>query len=157
MMIAFVFGCLFIVTVLVLVASGAGASKQVKQTLDALDAALATSKVEVDDEIIDIRKDELLSAIPWMNRWLVRLEIAPRVRQLLYQADLKWTAGGLLLMCTACWAFSGYLIYWRTGSALPALISSLVFGAIPLLYVLRKRTRRFAKFEQALPEALDVM
>ena len=157
MAIALVFGCLFIVTVLALVASGAGASKQAKQTLDTLDAALATSKGGFDDEIVDIRKNELLSAIPWMNRWLIKLELAPRVRQILYQAGLKWTAGGLFLMIATCWAFSGYLVYWRTGAALPALIISLVFGSLPLLHVLRKRAARFAKFEQELPDALDLM
>lgn len=157
LLIALVFGFLFLGTAWAVAAAGAGASKRAKQTSDALDAALATSVVAHDDEIVDIRKNELLSGIPWMNRWLIRLEIAPRVRQLLYQADLKWTAGRLLLMCGACWAFSGYLVYSRTGAALPSMLISLILGALPFLYVLRKRARRFAQFEQALPEALELM
>jgi tight adherence protein B len=157
LLIALVFGFLFLGTAFVIAAAGSGAAKRAKQTSDALDAALATSGVAHGDEFVDVRKSELFSAVPWINRWLVRLEIAPKIRQLLYQADLKWTAGRLFLMCGACWAFSGYVVYYRTGAALPSMLISLVLGALPLLYVIRKRAQRFAKFEQVLPEALDLM
>ncbi len=72
----------------------------------ALESALATGRQESHDQIVDIRKQELLSAIPWINRWLLKFELAPRLRTLLYQANLKWTAGGLLLMSTACFVDS---------------------------------------------------
>jgi len=32
------------------------------------------------------------------NRWLQTVEVAPRLRVLLHQANLNWTAGGLMLM-----------------------------------------------------------
>jgi tight adherence protein B len=85
------------------------------------------------------------------------MELAPRLRVLLYQADLKWTAGGMLLMSLACFAFPAYLIYLRTGTVILALLIGVVLGGIPLAYVLHKRNQRFNKFEQGLPEALDLM
>ena len=85
-----------------MIASGSGASQQAKQTLAVLESALAVEKCGSGDPIVDVRKNELLSAVPWINRWLLKIEIAPRLRSLLYQANVKWTAGGLLLMSAAC-------------------------------------------------------
>ena len=120
MLLVLVFIGVFVVLTLLLVATGSGASQRTKQTLAVLQSALAFDKSKTGDPIVDIRKSELLSAVPWMNRWLLKLEIAPRLRGLLYQANLKWTAGGLMLMSIACFVIPAYLIYLRTGA--------LIFG-----------------------------
>ena len=64
--------------------------------------------------MVDIRREELLSTIPWLNRLLQRIDLFPRLRLLLYQADLNWTVGGLLLMSIFCWVVAGTLVYLRT-------------------------------------------
>jgi tight adherence protein B len=147
----------FVVIVLLLLASGAGASQQTKQALAALESALATDKREWRDQIVDIRKQELFSAIPMLHRWLLRMELAPRLQRLLYQADLKWTAGGLILMSMLSFFVPAYLIHYRTGSLVFALMFGCLLGALPFGFVLQRRKRRFGKFEQGLPEALDLM
>ncbi len=152
-----VFLSVFAVVTLLLIASGSGASQQTKRVLAALDSVLAATKPEPRDEIVNIRKNELLSAVPWINRWLLKIELAPRLQSLLYQADLKWTAGGLLLMCTACFVIPGYLIYLRTGAFIFALSIGLLLGFAPFAFVLHKRRQRFNRFEQGLPESLDLM
>jgi tight adherence protein B len=157
LLLVLVFIGVFVVLTLLLVASGTGASQQTKQTLAVLASALAVDQSRTGDPIVDIRKSELLSAVPWINRWLLKLEIAPSLRNLLYQADVKWTAGGLLLMSVACSVFPAYLIYLRTGAVIFALAIGLIAGGAPILYVLHKRRQRFGKFEQELPEALDLM
>ncbi|MGC1784083.1 MAG: hypothetical protein WA708_16295, partial [Acidobacteriaceae bacterium] len=151
-----VFLGVFGVLVLLLAASGASASEQTKRTLAVLESALVVEKAQGHDDVVDIRKDELLSAMPWLNRWLMKLEIAPRLRILLYQANLKWTAGGLLLMSAACFVFPGYLVYLRTGVAFVGLAVGVALGAVPFMYVLQKRRQRFNKFEEELPGALDL-
>jgi tight adherence protein B len=70
---------------------------------------------------------------------------------------VKWTAGGLILISAACYILPAYLIYLRTGTIVFGAIIGLVAGAAPMMYVLQKRKRRFHKFEQELPEALDLM
>lgn len=152
-----VFCGVFAVTVLMLAASRMGTSEQTEQTLSVLHAALATSKLERPDQIVDIRKEELLSAVPWLNRWLLKLELAPRLRMLLYQANLKWTAGGLLLMSAACFAIPAYLIYLQTRAGIFSSLIGLLLGAVPSVFVLQKRAQRFNKFEQNLPDTLDLM
>ena len=42
-----------------------------------LASALVVGTREMDDQIVDIRKQELLSAVPWLNRWLLKIELAP--------------------------------------------------------------------------------
>ena len=157
LLIVLVFLVVFGVFTLILLGGGSGATRQTKQALAFLESALATEKQSSRDQMVDIRKQELLSAVPWINRWLAKMELAPRLSALLYQANLKWTAGGTLLMSLACFAFPAYLIYLRTGAVMLALLIGILLGGVPLAYVLHKRNQRFNKFEQQLPEALDLM
>ena len=155
-----VFVGVFAVAVLLMAATGTGASQETKKTLAMLDSALATGPrfgTSDEEEVLDIRRHELLSSIPWLNRWLVKLDLAPRLRALLYQANLKWTVGGLLLMSLASGVFIGYGVYWRTGALELALLLFAASSALPFFYVLWQRAKRFSLFEQHLPNALDLI
>jgi tight adherence protein B len=152
-----VFSGIFIVLALLLFASGAGVSKEKKQIMTNLESVLATTPSKSRDAVVDLRKDELLSAIPWINRWLMKIELAPYLRATLLQADVKWTAGVLILMSAICCVLPAYLVYLRSGSLIFSMLFGILFGAAPFVYVLQKRRRRFDKFEQELPEALDLM
>ncbi|HUY82424.1 MAG TPA: type II secretion system F family protein [Acidobacteriaceae bacterium] len=152
-----VFLAVFAISALLLIASGTGASKTTKRTLTVLHAALSASDPKPHDPVVDVRKQELLSALPILNRMLLKMEIAPRLRQLIYQADLRWTAGTLIMMSLAAFLIPAYLIKWTTGSLLFGMLIGIVTGSAPFLFVLFKRNRRFSRFEQLLPEALDLM
>jgi tight adherence protein B len=103
------------------------------------------------------RKSVLFSTIPWINRHLQRLELAPRLRMLLFQAGLKLTVGGLMLMSGLCFAGAAYLTYLRTRNIPFAIGVGFLLSVVPLGVVLYKRHRRFNKFEEMLPEALDLI
>src|ERR1700758_4716900 len=133
-----VFLGVFLIFTMLLVASGAGASPQAKQALVTLQSALAIGKMESRNQIVDVRKDELFSAIPWINRWLLKIELAPRLRTIIYQSKLKLTTGGLLLMCTACFVIPAYLIYLRTGAFVFATLIGLLLGFAPFAFVLHR-------------------
>lgn len=157
MIIFLVFVGVFALISLVLIASGSGAAQQSKQVLASLDSALATDGMESREQVLNLRKSETLSAIPWLNQKLVKLELAPTLSSLLSQADLRWSLGGLLSMTASCIVFPGYLVWWRTGSLLLGIVVGLVLGSAPIGWVLFKRSKRFGKFQQGLPEALDLM
>jgi tight adherence protein B len=157
LIVVLVFASVFVVAALFLVASGSGETARAKQVLANLDAALASGRPEAQNTIVDVRKSELLSAVPWINRWLLRIELAPRLRTLLYQAGLRWTAGALLLGSVACFTLTAYVIYLRTDVVALAFLLGLLAGAAPFGFVLYKRSQRFRQFEQGLPEALDLM
>lgn len=157
LLIIMVFAGVFLVSALLIAATGVGASEREKQTLARLDAVLAEDITKNKDDMVDFRRNELLSSIPLLNRMLLQLEVAPKLRLFIYQANLKWTPGVFLLTSFSLWVFGSYLIYLRVGSAVAAVILGLLPAAAPFAYVSAKRTKRFNKFEEGLPPALDMM
>jgi tight adherence protein B len=152
-----VFLSVFVVIALLLVAHGTGASQRTKQVLANLDAALASGRVESTDPMVDVRKVELLSAIPWINRWLLKIELAPRLHRLLNQAGVKWTTSGVLLLSVSCFVIPAYLTYLRSGAVIFSVPIGLLVGCAPLAFVFYQRKQRFHRFEEHLPQALDLM
>jgi tight adherence protein B len=157
LIVVLVFLGVFGVVALVAVAVGSGASQQAKQVHATLDSALATDVAEERGGSLDFRKSDKFSTIPWLNQRLSKIELGPRVQSLLYQADLKWTAGGLLTACGLAAVVSGFLVYLKFDLFLAALGVGLLFGAAPFGFVTFKRGKRLDKFQQGLPEALDLM
>jgi tight adherence protein B len=152
-----VFLGVFAVVALLMMASGAGASQRAKQAIASLDSALATESPVAHDQILNLRKSEVLSGIPWLNRKLLKFQLAPHLYNLIHQANLKWTAGGMLAGCGICYVVAAWLAYWRAGNLLIALAVGLPVGFAPIGFALFKRSKRFSKFQEGLPEALDLM
>ncbi len=152
-----VFLGVFAVVALLMLASGSSASREAKQVIATLDTALANETLQQREQIVNLRRSEEFSAIPWLNKQLVNLELAPRLRTLLHQANLKWSAGGLLTGCALFFMVPSSLIFLRFGNVPLGLLIGLAFGFAPLGFVFFKRSKRFAKFQQGLPEALDLM
>jgi tight adherence protein B len=152
-----VFMGVFAVAALLLYASGASAAQRAKQVQATLDSALATESQEMRDQIVNLRKNEQFSAIPWINNRLGKLELGPQLQALIHQANLKWTAGSLLAMCGACFAIPAFAVHWKLQNWIIALIAGLVVGFFPIFFVLFKRSKRFAAFEKELPSACDLM
>jgi tight adherence protein B len=122
-----------------------------------LESALASEAPEPRDVIMNLRKDQQMSSIPWLNKKLLEFELTPYLRKVLDQANLSWSAGRLLMISAVCFAAPGYLVEAYFGQILPALGVAVATGLGPFGLVLFKRGQRFKKFEQGLPEALDLM
>jgi tight adherence protein B len=136
----------------------AASSNNSKQAVAQLDAVLKTEPQKAArQQNMNLRKDEQLSSIPWLNKKLVKLELAPYLRKMLSQANLNWSPGRLLIMTSACFALPSYILYLSFQSFLLAMISGVVLGGLPFGWVVFKRARRFGAFEKYLPEALDLM
>jgi tight adherence protein B len=152
-----VFVGVFAVVAMPWIASAVGPAKQAKEVQSRLESALATEAPEHRDLLVNLRKNQLMSSIPWLNKKLLQFEVAPYVRKVLDQANLSWSAGRLLMMSAFCFAVPSYFVDVRFKQALPALGVGVLAGLAPLGFVLFKRRARFGKFEQGLPEALDLM
>ena len=108
-------------------------------------------------EELALVRDEMLSEIPALDSLLRRSGRIANLQTLLSQADLKIRAGTILMLCV----LSG------VGLALVVLILSpfpqfawlgMIFGALlPYSYASFRRTRRFQKFEELFPEAIDTL
>jgi len=111
----------------------------------------------VDASGTNILKQQSLSAIPWVNRILVKFPGAMGLQLFITQAGSRWSVGTLIIgsLVLACFAA------WGATLALPtawlALLLGMVGGGIPYLYLYWKRQGRFKKFDAQLPEAIDLM
>jgi len=154
--IGLIFLGVFAVIALPLIAMSGPANKA-KSVQSRLDSALATETPEVQNLVVDLRKDDQLSSIPWLNNRLTHLEITPFLRRILDQANLSWSTGRLLSMCAAFLVIPAVIVYYKFSSFPIALLAGVVLGLAPLGFVYFKRSKRFRHFEQGLPEALDLM
>ena len=134
-----------------------GPANNAKNVQLRLDSALATETPEVQNLVVDLRKNQQVSSIPWLNKKLVRLEITPYLRRTLDQANLSWSTGRLLSMCGAFFVIPSVIVHFKFGSTPVSLLVGVVIGLAPLGFVYFKRSKRFGSFEQGLPEALDLM
>jgi tight adherence protein B len=154
--IGLIFLGVFALIVLALMAFSEPANKA-KNVQLRLDSALATETPEVQDLVVDLRKDEQVSSIPWLNNKLVHLELTPFLRKLLNQANLNWSTGRLLSMCGAFFVIPAVIVHFKNPSIPLSLAVGAVLGMAPLGFVYFKRSKRFGSFEAGLPEALDLM
>ena len=133
-----------------------GAAEEKKLAAARLDAILGTASLEAED-VPDLRKQQTLSSIPFLNSWLAGLDLAPKLRDLLSQARLDWTLARLLLLCAGAFFIPCILVYLRTDVFAVSFLVGAGCACIPVVYVLYKRNQRFEQFEQGLPGALDLM
>jgi tight adherence protein B len=110
-----------------------------------------------------VRRSELLkpeSADDPIRKALEGVPVLGKLGSLLEQSGAGWRLGTFLVLSIVC-GFAGVLL----GSVIPGLSRSLVTSIapagltvfLPLLIVLRKRNKRFAKFEEQFPEALNFL
>lgn len=127
-------------------------AKKIEKRLQALSAS--------DDGTKQARllKQQMLSEVPLLERFLLDVPRVHVVDRILLQSGLEWTVSHLFLSFLAAGAF-GLLLASSllTQPLLPTLVVAVAFAALPVLYVARARYRRLRKMEQQLPEALDLM
>jgi tight adherence protein B len=127
-------------------------AKKIQQRLQALSAAGDGSANS------HVLRERMMSELPPLQRFLLSLPRAHQLDRILLQADLNWSVANLVLGCLAMGA-AGYLV---TTSLLhqPFLLGVMVAGPctwLPLAWVGRRRSRRLARLEQQLPDALDLL
>ncbi len=104
-----------------------------------------------------ILRDELLSQIPALHRWLSKIGIARRLDRLLKQADSPMRVGELLLF-TLVFAAAGFAVGYLIGrSVISGIVGALLAGCLPILNVVRRKRRRVKSFGEQFPDALDLM
>jgi len=152
-----VFISVFAVAGLIVTALGAGGNPEQKQIMERLESISAAASRRPEEEGLSILRVELLSSIPWVNQVLHEINLFPRTAELLRQAGIPWTVGGLILYCLGAGCLGGGIAYWRTSAVPFALLIGAGALCAPVAYVFYMRSRRFDMFEEKMPEALDLM
>lgn len=121
-----------------------------------LSRRLRQDKAAVPAEVT-LRKQRQLSKLPQVERFLGTFKTASHMAGLLEQSGSSMTVVRFVLASGAVFT----LVVAALGmNGLPFLVSipaGLAAAGIPLLMVLRRRSRRLATMEQQLPEALELM
>jgi tight adherence protein B len=109
-----------------------------------------------EDELALLR-DEQLSNIPALDSILRRSERVSAIQKMLSQAGLDMRAGNFLGLCVAASIACAIVSYMFSNKAEIAWIGLLVGFVLPYSYASYKRNKRFEKFEELFPEAIDTL
>ena len=152
--IVFVF-CLFLTFALYLVATR-GSEKRRQRLNQRLAEALMHS-AGVEDAEVQLARHELMSEIPLMNRALMRVAIATRLKRMLDQADLQITVTRLLMFSLMAGLLAAMAASVLTVSLALIAVVGAAAAAVPFAHVWWARRKRLNKFLEHLPDTLELM
>jgi tight adherence protein B len=128
-------------------------ARMLRERLSTVQAAAARQPTEE----LALLRDELLSEIPALNRLLQRSGRISRLQRLLSQADVSMRAGKFLLVSLCSAAVLGVLVILLTNYQIFAIPAAAIGLFLPYGYVSFRRAKRFQKFEEIFPEAIDTL
>ena len=110
-----------------------------------------------DDVEVQLARRELLSEIPSVNRALVRVQSALRLKRVLDQADLHITVTRLLMLSAMAGLLAALAVSMLTISLLLVAAAGFMAASVPFMHVYYKRRQRLNALLEALPDALELM
>jgi tight adherence protein B len=114
-------------------------------------------------EELALLRDEMLSKIPALDNLLRRSSRISNLQPFLEQANLKIRAGNILMLCMVSAVALAVVGFLAAGSLPPnqalsiAAVGLVLGGFLPYSYASYRRNKRFQKFEELFPEAIDTL
>ena len=93
----------------------------------------------------------------WLQAIAARLPQLRGLGRTLERGGVPWTTQGFLVVTLGLGAGAGLAMLLAFPVWPAVLLAAMGVGALPYLYVRRKANRRFAGFEEQLPEAIDLI
>jgi tight adherence protein B len=126
-------------------------------------ATVQEAATQQPSEELALLRDEMLSRIPALDNLLRRSSKISNLQPFLEQANLKIRAGNILILCMISGVLLGGVAFLLAGSLPPnqallfAVVGLVLGGLSPYSYASYRRTKRFQKFEELFPEAIDTL
>lgn len=128
------------------------ARRQMQGRIDEL-----TRSTDADSSSATLIKGDASGPVAMLDRVVGQTSRGVSFARWINQSGVKTTVSGVLVI-SAGLAIAGYVAgAILTHVGLVRLILAAVCGAVPLMYLRIKRQRRFSKFEEQFPEALDLL
>jgi tight adherence protein B len=105
----------------------------------------------------ELLRDEVLSRIPAFDTWLRRSERVSALQKVLAQGNVDVRAGNFLMLCAVSSLLLGLIAFIAGGQLLFGWVGVLLGFFLPYAYASHRRSKRFAKFEEKFPEAIDTL
>jgi tight adherence protein B len=102
-------------------------------------------------------RDEVLSRIPAFDTLLRRSERVSLLQKMLAQGNIDARAGNFLMLCAVSALVLAAIAFIAGGNVLFGWVGAVLGFFIPYAYASHMRTRRFQKFEEKFPEAIDTL
>ncbi len=128
---------------------------QARVLRDRLSAIQKTPDQTVPDAAL--LRDELLSRIPAFDTFLRRSERVSLLQKVLAQGSLDVRAGNFLMLCVASALLLALIAFIAGGSLLFGWVGLVLGFFLPYAYATHMRKKRFQKFEEKFPEAIDTL
>ena len=109
------------------------------------------------EDAASILKREALSDVEWLNALMQRIAVFGRLQSLTQQAESTWTVGTLFTSSLLIAGVAGWTASIWAPTIIFAVMIGLAAGSLPYLYLIIKRSARFRRFEELLPDAIDLM
>jgi len=106
---------------------------------------------------VALLRDELLSRIPAFDTFLRRSERVSLLQKMLAQGNIDARAGNFLMLCAVSALVMAVIAFVAGGNLVFGWVGALLGFFIPYAYASHMRTRRFQKFEEKFPEAIDTL
>ena len=130
---------------------GRAARKRLKERLDEIDRASET------ESMASILREEYLRDLSPIEKAIESLPTMESLSRVIVQAGHSILAYRLVLMAMVVGALAGFLVWeaFRMWWLVPIAVA--MGGAIPFGWIYRTRAKRFAKFDEQLPDCIDIM
>jgi tight adherence protein B len=127
--------------------------KQIHARLAGLESQFGRED-EPEDEIL---RRTTFSTIPWLDEFLRRNDLARNLQVTFEQANLDWSVGRFVFASLLCAALGIAFGTYYVSAGIYGWAIGVLAGAVPLIYVKRKRAQRLRRFDALLPDAIDLM
>jgi tight adherence protein B len=111
----------------------------------------------IPDDATDLLRQEKLSDVPWLNDLMLQIGGFRKLQQLLTQAESSWTVGKLVSLSAILLLGGTWLASLRAPSFVLALLVGAGMASLPFIFLYAKRWKRLRKFEELLPDTIDLM
>jgi len=109
------------------------------------------------NEELALLRDEMLSQIPALDTFLRRSERVSAFQKTLSQAGMQLRAGNFLMLCAGVGVLVAALVLIYSRNPAIAWAGMFIGFVLPYSFVSYRRNKRFEKFEELFPEAIDTL
>ncbi|MGA7289966.1 MAG: type II secretion system F family protein, partial [Terriglobales bacterium] len=106
---------------------------------------------------VALLRDEVLSRIPAFDSFLRRSDRVSALQKVLAQGHVDVRAGNFLMLCAASALLLAVIAYIAGGNIIFAWVGVVLGFFLPYAYASHMRKKRFQKFEEKFPEAIDTL
>jgi tight adherence protein B len=106
---------------------------------------------------VALLRDEVMSRIPAFDTFLRRSERVSLLQKMLAQGSVDVRAGNFLILCAVSALLFAVVAVVAGGNLLFGWAGGIIGFFLPYAYASHMRTKRFQKFEEKFPEAIDTL